>query len=62
MPVCLLRVICVVAMLVMILSFVIPNSGSARGGDDLKKLSSAQQSDDMSSAGRQPWSNFAGLV
>ena len=44
------------------LSFAMLNSCSARRDDDPKKLSSAQQSDDMSSAGRQPWSNIAGLV
>ena len=44
------------------LSFVMLNSYSARRDDDPKKLSSAQQSDVVSSAGRQPWSNIAGLV
>ena len=39
------------------LSFATPNSFSARRDDDPKKLSSNQQSDDMSSVGRQPWSN-----
>ena len=38
------------------LSFAIPNSCSA-SRDDPKKLRSVQQSDDVSSAGRQPWSN-----
>ena len=36
------------------LSFAILNSGSARRYDDPKKLSLAQQSDDVSSVGRQP--------
>ena len=44
------------------LSIAILNSCSARRDGDPKKLSSAQQSDDVSSAGRQPWSNIAGLV
>ena len=44
------------------LSFAMPNSCSACRDDDPKKLSSAQQSDAVSSAGRQPWSNIAGLV
>ena len=44
------------------LSFAMPDSCSACRDDDPKKLSSAQQSDDVSSAGRQPWSNIAGLV
>ena len=44
------------------LSFVMPDSYSACQDDDPKKLSLAQQSDDVSSAGRQPWSNIAGLV
>ena len=44
------------------LSFVMPDSCSAYRDDDPKKLSSAQQSDDVSSAGRQLWSNIAGLV
>ena len=44
------------------LSFAITDSYSACRDDDPKKLSSAQQSDDVSSACRQPWSNIAGLV
>ena len=44
------------------LSFAMPVSCSACRDDDPKKLSSAQQSDAVSSAGRQPWSNIAGLV
>ena len=44
------------------LSFAMPDSCSACRDDDPKKLSSAQQSDAVSSAGRQPWSNIAGLV
>ena len=44
------------------LSFAMPDSCSACQDDDPKKLSLAQQSDDVSSAGRQPWSNIAGLV
>ena len=44
------------------LSFGMLNYCSASRDDDPKKLSSAQQSDDVSSAGRQPWSNIAGLV
>ena len=44
------------------LSFVMPDSCSACRDDDPKKLSSAQQSDVVSTAGRQPWSNIAGLV
>ena len=44
------------------LSFAMQDSCSACRDDDPKKLSSAQQSDDVSSAGRQPWSNIAGLV
>ena len=44
------------------LSFAMPDSCSACRDDDPKKLSSAQQSDDVSSAGRQSWSNIAGLV
>ena len=44
------------------LSFAMPNSCLARRDNDPKKLSSAQQSDGMSIAGRQPWSNIAGLV
>ena len=44
------------------LAFAMPNSCSACRDDDPKKLSSAQQSDDVSSAGRQPWSIVTGLV
>ena len=44
------------------LSFAMPDSCSACRDDDPKKLSSAQQSDAVSSAGRQPWSNIVGLV
>lgn len=44
------------------LSFAMPNSCSACPDDDPKKLRLAQQSDDVSSAGRQPWSNVDGLV
>ena len=44
------------------LSFVMPDSCSACQDDDPKKLSLAQQNDDVSSAGRQSWSNIAGLV
>ena len=44
------------------LSFAIPNSCSARRDDDPKKLSLAQQSDDVSNAGRPQWSNVVGLV
>ena len=44
------------------LSFTMPDSCSACRDDDPKKLSSAQQSDAVSSAGRQPWSNIVGLV
>ena len=44
------------------LSFAMPDSCSACRDDDPKKLSSAQQSDDASSAGQQPWSNIAELV
>ena len=44
------------------LSFAMLGSCSACRDDNLKKLSSAQQSDAVSSAGRQPWSNIAGLV
>ena len=44
------------------LSFAMPGSCSDCRDDDPKKLSSAQQSDAVSSAGRQPWSNIAGLV
>ena len=44
------------------LSFVMTDSCLVFRDDDPKKLSSAQQSDDVSSAGRQLWSNIAGLV
>ena len=44
------------------LSFAMSDSCSAYQDDDPKKLSSAKQSDAVSSAGRQPWSNIAGLV
>ena len=44
------------------LSFVMPNYCSAGRDDDPKKLSSAQQSDDVSNAGRPPWSDVVGLV
>ena len=44
------------------LSFTIPNYCSAGRDDDPKKLSSAQQSDDVSNAGRPPWSDVVGLV
>ena len=44
------------------LSFAMPDSCSACQDDDPKKLSLAQQSDDVSSAGREPWSNVVGLV
>ena len=44
------------------LSFAMPNSCSACRDDDPKKLSLTQQSDVVSSAGRQPWSNVVGLV
>ena len=44
------------------LSFAMLNYCSAGRDDDPKKMSSAQQSDDVSSAGRQPWSNVTGLV
>ena len=44
------------------LSFAMPDSCSACRDDYPKKLSSAQQSDDVSSACQQPWSNIAGLV
>ena len=39
------------------LSFAMPNYCSAGRDDDPKKLSSAQQGDDVSSAGRPPWSD-----
>ena len=44
------------------LSFAMPNYCSAGRDDDPKKLSSAQQSDDVSNAGRPPWSDVVGLV
>ena len=44
------------------LSFAMSDSCSACQDDDPKKLSLAQQSDDVSSTDRQPWSNIAGLV
>ena len=44
------------------LPFVMSDSCSACRDDDPKKLSLAQQSDDVSSAGRPPWSNVVGLV
>ena len=44
------------------LSFAMLNSFSACRDDDPKKLRSAQQRDDVSSVGRQPWSNVVGLV
>ena len=44
------------------LSFAMSNYCSAGRDDDLKKLSSAQQCDDVSSAGRPPWSDVVGLV
>ena len=44
------------------LSFVMPDSYSACRDDDPKKLSSAEQSEDVSSAVRQLWGNIAGLV
>ena len=44
------------------LSFAMSDSCSACRDDDPKKLSSAQQSDDVSNAGWQPWSNITGLV
>ena len=44
------------------LSFAMLNSCLACQDDDLKKLSLTQQSDDVSSVGRQSWSNIAGLV
>ena len=42
------------------LSFAMPDSCSACRDDDPKKLSSAKVT--VSSTGRQPWSNIAGLV
>ena len=44
------------------LSFAMSDSCLVYRDDDPKKLSSAQQSDAVSSAGRQPWSNIARLV
>ena len=44
------------------LSFTMPNYFLAGRDDDPKKLSSAQQSDDVSNAGRPPWSDVVGLV
>ena len=44
------------------LSFAMPDSRSACRDDDPKKLSSAEQSDDVSNAGWPSWSNIAGLV
>ena len=44
------------------LSFTMSDSCSACQDDDPKKLSSAQQSDDVSNAGRPPWSDVVGLV
>ena len=44
------------------LSFTMPDSCSACRDDDPKRLGSAQQSDAVSSVGRQPWSDIAGLV
>ena len=44
------------------LSFAMPNYCSAGRDDDPKKLSSAPQSDDVSNAGRPPWSDVVGLV
>ena len=44
------------------LSFAMPDSCSACQDDDPKKLSSTQQSDDVSSVGWQLWSNIAELV
>ena len=44
------------------LSFAMADSCSACRDDDPKKLSSAQQSDDVSNAGRPPWSDVVGLV
>ena len=44
------------------LSFAMPNYCSAGRDDDPKKLSSAQQSDNVSNAGRPPWSDVVGLV
>ena len=44
------------------LSFAMPNYCSAGRDDDPKKLSLAQQSDDVSNAGRPPWSDVVGPV
>ena len=44
------------------LSVAMLDSCSACQDDGTKKLSLAQQSDDVFSVGRQPWSNIAGLV
>ena len=44
------------------LSFAMSNSCPAGRDDDPKKLSSAQQSDDVSSADRPPWSDVVGPV
>ena len=44
------------------LSFAMPNYCSTGRDDDPKKLSSSQQSDDVSNAGRSPWSDIVGLV
>ena len=44
------------------LSFAMLNYCSAGRDDDPKKLSLAQQSDDVSNAGRPPWSDVVGLV
>ena len=44
------------------LSFAMLNYCLAGRDDDAKKLSSAQQSDDVSNAGRPPWSDVVGLV
>ena len=44
------------------LSFAMPTYCSASRDDDPKKLSSSQQSDDVSNAGRPPWSDVVGLV
>ena len=43
------------------LSFAMLDSCSSCRDDDPKKLSSAQQSDDMSNAGRPPWSDIVVL-
>ena len=44
------------------LSFAMPNYCSAGRDDDPKKLRSAQQSDDVSNAGRPLWSDVVGPV